>query len=137
MQLSKYDVAQEFNEKRFFRTPDNYGYLAFDWNLFGNFSLSTTGTYTGSMLVPYFGTETDPDTGELRETEIFFDLGIKLRYNIKINGTILQLSGGIKNIFNSYQSDFDVGIDRDPAYVYGPVSPRTIFFGIKFGNFMD
>jgi len=28
----------------------------------------------------------------------------------------------------------DSGIDRDPSYIYGPVSPRTIYFGIKTGN---
>jgi len=44
------------------------------------------------------------------------------------------LSAGIKNILNSYQSDFDYGINRDPSYIYGPMAPRTLFFGIKIGN---
>ncbi len=39
-----------------------------------------------------------------------------------------------KNIFNSYQSDFDMGINRDPGYIYGPGSPRTIYFGLKLGS---
>ena len=34
-------------------------------------------------------------------------------------------------------NDFDSGIDRDPAYIYGPTSPRTIYFGIKIGNMLD
>jgi outer membrane receptor for ferrienterochelin and colicins len=46
----------------------------------------------------------------------------------------VELNGGVKNIFNSYQEDFDTGIDRDPSYVYGPLSPRTIYFGIKIGS---
>lgn len=40
----------------------------------------------------------------------------------------------MKNISKSYQSDFDSGVDRDPSYMYGPISPGTLYFGIKFGN---
>ncbi len=137
MQSAKYDVPQEFNEKRFFRTPDRYGYFALDWDFLRALCLSATGNYTGSMLVPCFGPETDPDAGELRVSEDFFDLGMKLRYNVRLNGTTLQWYGGIKNIFNAYQSDFDTGIDRDPSYIYGPVTPRTVYFGVKFGNVPD
>lgn len=137
IQSSLYDNEQEFNEKKFFRTPDQYGYFTVDWDFTKGWGFSTTGNYTGSMLVPYFGPETDPEVGELRESDNFFDLGTKLRYNIRINGAVLQLFGGIKNIFNSYQSDFDTGVDRDPAYIYGPVSPRTVYFGIKIGNTLD
>ena len=109
---------------------------AVDWDFARNICFSATGNYTGSMLVPYFGTETNPEIGELRKSEDFFDLGLKLRYTIKLNGANLQSFGGIKNIFNSYQNDFDTGADRDPAYMYGPVSPRTIYFGVKIGNIM-
>ena len=137
IQTSKYKALQEFDEKRFFRTPDNYGYFTMDWDLIKNFRLSTTGNYTGTMLVPYFGTQTDPDVGELRESDPFFDLGIKLFYNMKLNGVTLQWFGGVKNILNAYQSDFDSGIDRDPAYMYGPNSPRAIYFGIKMGNLLN
>ncbi|MGF1586089.1 MAG: TonB-dependent receptor domain-containing protein [Bacteroidales bacterium] len=137
MQSSKYDVEQEFGERRFFRTPNKYGYFVINWNVADNFNFASTGNYTGRMLVPYFGTETDPDDGELRETENFFDLGFKLDYTFRLSGTAVQVSSGIKNIFNSFQSDFDRGIDRDPAYMYGPMSPRTIYFGVKFGNFLN
>lgn len=137
LQTSSYDEAQEFDEKYFFRTPNLYGYFVADWDFAKDFCLSTTGNYTGSMLVPYFGTETDPDEGELRKSEKFFELGVKLRFNIKLNGAVLQCFGGVKNIFNAYQSDFDKGIDRDPAYMYGPVVPRTIYFGIKVGNLLN
>lgn len=135
IQSSKYDEVQEFEEKRFFRTPNQYGFFAIDWDFYKNFCLSATGNYMGHMLVPYFGTE-NPN-GELRTSERFFDLGAKLTYTVKLNGASVQFSSGIKNIFNAYQSDFDEGIDRDPAYMYGPVSPRTIYFGIKVGNFLN
>jgi outer membrane receptor for ferrienterochelin and colicins len=108
-----------------------------DWDFVQDFCLSVTGTYTGKMLVPYFGPDTNPETGELRESDSFFDLGTKIHHNVKLNGATVQFFTGIKNIFNSYQSDFDSGINRDPAYIYGPISPRTIYFGIKIGNKID
>jgi len=91
--------------------------------------------YTGKMLVPYFGTE-NPQ-GELRTSDSFFDMGLKLTYTVKLNGASMEFSGGIKNILNSYQDDFDTGINRDPAYIYGPITPRTIFVGLRFGNLLS
>jgi outer membrane receptor for ferrienterochelin and colicins len=44
----------------------------------------------------------------------------------------LQCFAGMQNIFNAYQRDFDSGPQRDAGYVYGPIRPRTAFFGIKF-----
>jgi len=48
----------------------------------------------------------------------------------------MQLSSGVKNLFNSYQSDFDTGDYRDPGYMYGLGAPRTIYFGVRFSNFL-
>lgn len=135
IQTSEFAEPQEdFEERRFFRTPNQYGYFVLDYDVYKSIRLSSTGNYTGRMLIPYFGTE-NPD-GELRETNRFFDLGAKLSHRVKLNGASVEFSGGIKNIFNSYQDDFDTGADRDPAYIYGPLSPRTIYFGIKFGNLL-
>lgn len=67
---------------------------------------------------------------------VFFDFGTKLSYKYKLNGASIEFSAGVKNLFNSYQDDFDHGVNRDPAYIYGPVNPRTIYFGVKFGNLL-
>ena len=134
LQTSRYDDTQEFDSREFFRTPSDYGYFNLDWDFVRDICFSATGIYTGRMLVPYFGPLTDPDNGELRRSDPFLDLGGRISYNIKINGAVLQFYTGMKNIFNSYQSDFDSGINRDPSYIYGPVSPRTVYFGIKIGN---
>lgn len=136
VQRSKYDNPQDFNERRFFRTPNNYGFFAVDYDFLKDFCLSASGNYTGKMLVPYFGPLTNPDVGELHRSDPFFDLGAKLSYTVKLNGAKLQVLGGIKNIFNSYQNDFDQGADRDPSYMYGPNQARTIYFGIKIGNML-
>ena len=61
------------------------------------------------MLVPYFGAENSE--GELRSSDSFFELGMKLKYTVKINGASVEFSGGIKNMLNSYQDDFDSGIN--------------------------
>ncbi len=141
-QSSRYKEGDEnFDEKKFFRTPDTYGFFTSDWTFARRFGLSVTANYTGRMLVPYFGSELPVgelrDAGELRKSDPFFDAGLKLHYNMPVGkGVTMQWFGGIKNIFNSFQSDFDKGIDRDPSYVYGPGLPRTVFIGVKIGNLL-
>lgn len=134
LQTSAYEEAQSFGEKRFFRTPNQYGYLTLDWSPLENWGFSASHTYTGTMLVPYL----EGDANEaLRKAPSFQDLGLKMRYSFQLNGARMQLFGGVKNLFNSYQKDFDSGIDRDPAYVYGPSQPRSLYVGIKIGNLVD
>ncbi len=131
------DPQDEFNEKSFFRTPNQYGYATIDWDFTKHFCFSATGNYTGSMLVPYYGMELPNGVdGELHESDPFMDLGAKLSYQYRLNGASMQLFVGVKNMFNSYQNDFDSGAERDPGYIYGPSLPRTVYFGIKIGNLL-
>ena len=136
-QKSAFEEPQEFNEKRFFRSPSRYGFASLNFTPVQGFDVSVTTNYTGPMLVPYFGPRLpNPDQGELLTSGSFIDTGIKLGYNFAITKFIkVQINAGVKNIFNSYQDDFDTGIERDPAYIYGPTTPRSIYFGLKFGSF--
>jgi len=138
VQKSAFKEPQEFDETRFFRSPDSYGFLSTNFQPSPRFSISATGTYTGKMLVPYFGPSlAEPEAGELRKSQAFFDAGLKASYTMKITSQVkMEWNAGVKNIFNSYQSDFDSGIDRDPAYIYGPNTPRTIYFEIRIGNLL-
>lgn len=137
IQSSRFEEAQEFDEKRFLRTPNTYGFITIDTQLGRRWSFSANGNYTGKMLVPYFGPLlSEPEAGELRTSKSFFDAGMKINYNLKFNISRMSIYAGIKNFFNSYQNDFDRGINRDPGYVYGPASPRTIYIGLKFGNLL-
>jgi outer membrane receptor for ferrienterochelin and colicins len=138
LQKSVYEEPQEFNETRFFRSPGSYGYVSMNYQPGLNFNLSVTGNYTGPMLVPYFGPMLEnPDEGELRKSQSFFDAGFKAAYTFEITDLVkAELNMGIKNVFNSYQNDFDKGINRDPAYIYGPTHPGTIYFGIRLGNLL-
>ena len=133
IQSSKFEKPQkDFMEKRFFRTPDQYGFFTLDWDVVDNLCFSATGNYIGSMLVPYFGPK-NPE-GELRVSPNFFDAGVKISYKLKLKDMNAEISAGVKNIFNSYQNDFDISADRDPSYIYGPVAPRTVMFSFKIGN---
>lgn len=159
LQKSEYEEAQAYNETKFLRTPDNYGFFSFDYKVTKAFGISTTGNFTGKMLLPYHGPRLANyesissivripdgfkdmnladrmDAGIVRNSETFFDLGFKARYDIKMKDTNMQVYAGVKNIFNSYQSDFDKGINRDPSYMYGPMNPRIVYFGIKIGNIL-
>ena len=138
LQKTAYEDPQEFNETRFFRSPNNYGFVSLSYSPSLRFSIAATGNYTGSMLVPYFGPGLEnPEMGELRTSPTFFDAGLKCSYEIKLTDDFkMELNSGIKNIFNAFQNDLDVGVNRDPSYIYGPTSPRTIYFGVKVGNFM-
>ena len=136
-QKSEYKENQKWSDnenlipqKKMFRSPDRYGYLTANYNVAKNFNVSLFGTYTGSMLVQHFAGYIAEDTE--KKTPDFYDLSLKLSYDFKLNSsTKLQLNGGVQNIFNSYQSDFDKGEFRDSGYIYGPALPRTFFFGLK------
>ncbi|MBW8244220.1 TonB-dependent receptor [Muricauda oceani] len=117
----------------FVRNPNLYGYLNVTWLPSEKFNMGVTSTYTGGMVVP----RVISDSGfmELVDTNPFYDLNLKLETHFDLNENFaITLSGGVKNIFNSYQDDFDTGAERDSDYVYGPGAPRTYFVGLKFGK---
>lgn len=119
--------------KKMLRTPNNYGYMTFVSNLTKAFQASVTGTYTGKMYVPHFAGYIEQD--RLERSSRFFDMSLKLSYdfNLKKN-VILQINGGIQNIFDSRQKDFDQGAMRDSKYFYGPTLPRSYYVGIRISN---
>lgn len=136
-QKSNYKKNQKWSDsenlapqKKMFRSPDNYSYFIANYQVFESLNISLSGTYTGSMLVQHFEGFIAEDTEN--KTPDFYDMNIKLSYDFKINSSAtLQINGGVQNIFNSYQNDFDKGQFRDAGYIYGPALPRTFFFGVK------
>lgn len=114
-------------QKKMFRSPDTYGYFTSTFTPVKRLSASLIGTYTGSMLVQHFAGYILEDREE--KTPQFFDLNLKLAYDFPLTKAItLQVNGGIQNIFNSYQKDFDRDEDRDSGYIYGPGLPRSYFY---------
>jgi outer membrane receptor for ferrienterochelin and colicins len=119
----------------FIRTPNTYGFLSANWTPNKKFGLDITGLYTGSMVVPLIVNE--EEFIELMDTPAFFDVNLRLSYRWQLKNRFnLELSGGVQNIFDSYQRDFDTGPTRDADFVYGPLRPRTFFMGLKIGNFL-
>ncbi|QLE00953.1 TonB-dependent receptor [Galbibacter sp. BG1] len=120
--------------KEFLRSPNLYGFLNSNWQINNALKLDLTGSYTGSMIVPHVVSESG--FIELVDTDSFFDMTGKLTYHVDLKETFhMEVSGGVQNIFNSYQDDFDEGALRDSNYIYGPNRPRTFFIGLKFGDF--
>ena len=135
-QQSRYKQPEVWSEtieaqRRMFRTPDTYGFLTVYYSPLKDFDISLSGTYTGSMLVQHFAGYIAEDAETT--TKPFFDTNLKLSYSFKLKDDLsLEVSAGMKNIFNSYQRDFDQGELRDAGYIYGPSLPRSVFFGLKF-----
>lgn len=118
----------------FVRTPKVYGFLTSYWNINKAFKLDVTANYTGTMNVPFVVGESG--FINLVESSPFFDMTTKVTYHFDILKEFhAELSGGVQNLFDSYQDDFDTGPARDSDFIYGPNRPRTFFIGLKFGNF--
>lgn len=138
LQQSKYDKAIAWNDevpeqkyRKMMRTPNTYGYFTLTSTPLQRFTAAVTGNYTGSMLVGH-NAGSGVDTPTAVDTPDFFTLNVKLSYDISVyNDLTLQINGGIQNITNAYQKDFDKGWNRDSDYVYGPSLPRSYFAGIK------
>ena len=145
LQRSRYDEPNKWQddapaERKIFRTPDIYGYFTATYTPVKPLSIALSGTYTGSMLVQRMDISAEnvamgdmPERkAEAIRTPRFFDMGVKIAYDFKLYKTVdLQLSGGVQNIFEAYQKDFDRGANRDSNYIYGPSLPRSFFAGVK------
>ena len=144
VQRSRYSKPEQWSDDdtvskatNMLRSPNVYGYFTISTQPIKNFKIDLSANYMGRMDVEHFAGGLRPDGTEVLKDELvrtnpFFDLGIKLSYDFKIWKAIgLQLNGGVRNILNSYQRDFDQGPARDSGYIYGPSLPRSIFVGAK------
>ncbi len=117
----------------FVRNPNLYGYFTTFYHFSDVFKIDVTGTYTGSMIVP----RVVGDDGFLAliDADPFLDVNIKASYDFEISDDFhLELSSGVKNVFNSFQPEFDAGPERDSDFIYGPAAPRSVFISLKIGN---
>ena len=144
IQKSMYDEPVKWSEelpgeKQYLRSPGSYGYYTITWTPAKNFKAVLAGIYTGKMLVPHYGVPGNfgtPENDGLIHSPYFLENNLKLSYSINVErlDSSVEFFGGIGNIFNQYQNDFDSGKYRDSGYIYGPAEPRSIFFGIKIFN---
>lgn len=126
-------AAENISSKRFVRTPNVYGYLNANWKPVKPFSVDLTSVYTGSMLVPHM---VAPESMVLKTGKEFYEINLRLGYTFQVKKEFsVEVFGGVQNMFNAFQKDFDTGALRDSQYIYGPSRPRTVTFGVKLGHF--
>ena len=138
LQQSHYNEAIAWNDevpeqkyRKMMRTPNTYGYFTASFTPVKRLTAALTGNYTGSMLVGH-SAGSGVDSPVAVHTPRFMELNMKLAYDIPVYKYLtLQLNGGIQNITNAYQNDFDKGWNRDSGYIYGPSLPRSYFVGVK------
>lgn len=119
--------------KKYLRAPNIYGYLNSNYRPLKTLAIDLTGVYTGTMLVPYLPNGEDMI---IKNAKDFVELNLRLGYTMNTKKEFsIEFFGGVQNIFNAFQKDFDRGALRDSKYIYGPSKPRTITFGIKIGHF--
>lgn len=127
------DGTNKVVTREFVRNPNLYGYFTSFYNINTSFKIDLTGTYTGPMVVPRI-----VDTNgfvNLIDSKSFFDVNLKTTYQFDLDENLnIELSTGFRNIFNSYQSEFDQGPERDSDFIFGPAAPRSVFFSLKISN---
>ncbi|WP_108823184.1 TonB-dependent receptor [Dysgonomonas sp. Marseille-P4361] len=122
-------------EKRMLRSPNTYGFLSATATPNEKYSISLSNVYTGSMLVPHFAGAENITKDVTVKTKSFLDTTLKLSYFFNINSSNkIEINGGVQNIFNQIQKDYDRGANRDSEYIYGPSLPRTFFIGLKISS---
>lgn len=135
LQRSLYAEPEQWSETakaslNMFRTPDAYGYFTLMWKPMAKLNIDLSGHYTGPMWVQHYAGYIAEDVAV--RTQSFFDASLRVGYTTLVyDDTFIELFGGVKNIFNSFQSDFDQGADRDSGYVYGPLMPRSAYLGVE------
>jgi outer membrane receptor for ferrienterochelin and colicins len=144
LQQSLYDEPVQWSEElpgteEYLRTPNAYGYYTLTFTPTEEFKTTLSGIYTGKMLVPHYGVPGNAGTPEndiLFESPDFMETNLKISYtvNSKRLDSSIEFFGGVGNMFNQYQNDFDSGKYRDSGYIYGPAKPRNFYVGIKIFN---
>lgn len=142
LQSSVYDEPVENAEgleakREFLRTPDDYGYLTLLFTPNERFNASISSVYTGSMKLLHLAGAPEQPMDAYITSEKFTELNFKLGYTFELKSVDsgLEIFGGVKNLTNAYQDDFDSGKNRDSNYVYGPATPRTIYLGLRVKSF--
>ncbi|MBL0340234.1 MAG: TonB-dependent receptor [Bacteroidetes bacterium] len=137
-QESQYEQAVTWSAeipgiKQFLRTPSSYGYFASTFRLTRDLKYSLSGVFTGPMNIAHFAGAPGVDQDELIQSNSFLELNTKLEYALPLHIKQFQMtaSGGIQNLLDAFQNDFDSGPYRDSNYIYGPGRPRTLFFSLK------
>lgn len=139
IQQNLFDDAVQYipnvgEQRAFLRTPNVYGYTLFNIMPNSRLYMNINSVHTGSMDIAHFTGAPNQEVDEIIQSQIFNEWGYKIAYTVPLEKwkTKIEFFGGIRNVFNSYQNDFDIGKNRDSNFIYGPAMPRTFFLGLNF-----
>ena len=121
-------------KREFLRTPDHYGYATLTYNPTKKWAVTANGVFTGTMLLAHVaGDNTGQNIDEYFKAKSFTDIGLRAGYtfNLPKLKSGIEVFGGMKNILDAYQKNFDTGKNRDSNFIYGPSLPRTLFMGLR------
>lgn len=126
-------IDQAPSTREFMRTPNDYGFATLTFTPNQRFKTILNMVYTGRMKVPHLAGAPGQPTDEIITSPPFTELNIKAAYTFPIERlqSGIEIYGGIKNILNAYQDNFDTGKNRDSNFVYGPALPRMVYLGVK------
>lgn len=140
-QTSKFENAVTYIDviaptRDFLRTPNQYGFANLNITATERLKINLNYVYTGTMKISHFAGAPNQTNDEFLTTPTFSEINSKISYTIpsKKYDMNFEIYGGLKNILNQYQDDFDIGKNRDSNYIYGPAFPRTIFIGLKISR---
>lgn len=138
LQSSLFDEAVENisglpTRREFMRTPNEYGYAILTLTPLPKWTTAINMVYTGPMELVHFAGAPEQDVDEYTLSPAFAELSLRTGYTFEAPNVSsgIEVYGGIKNLFNAYQDNFDSGKNRDSNFVYGPAAPRTIFLGLR------
>lgn len=141
LQTSRFDQSVSYSDvlertSSFLRTPNVYGFATLFLFPTKKFNANFNLVYTGPMTLVHFGGAPEQLVDTYYETADFWDFSFKLSYAFELPKvkSKLMFFGGVKNILDAYQNNFDTGKNRDSNFIYGPSQPRTLFIGLKLAS---
>jgi outer membrane receptor for ferrienterochelin and colicins len=121
------DGATVLSTRDYLKTPSFSGVIQGVWSPTEDWDIVGGLKFTGSMDV------LNNRTATINRTDSFFAVDLGLVRHISLNnGKHLDLSVGVKNIFDQRQNDLEVGAARDSDYVYGPRFARSFYAQVRY-----
>jgi outer membrane receptor for ferrienterochelin and colicins len=115
-------------ERDFLETPRRYAVLQLAWNAPRSIDVSLNATYTGHMK------DINQRTGVLNArtpTFLVWNAALARKFALGDHRAV-TVSLGARNLSDARQTDLEAGVNRDPYYLYGPRTPRTMFAAARF-----
>ena len=111
----------------YLKTPEWTGVAQATWSPSQNWDAYVGLKYTGRMYA------LNNNTASLNRTPDFWvtDVG-GTRHFHQDDGRIIDVSFGVRNVFDQRQKDLEVGATRDSDYVYGPRFARAVYASIRY-----